>query len=304
MSERVKLEVTLQTVRNGETQNTRVLIACLVGDTESNILSTGSLVKNGWAIQMSSEEFSMKHSSGLECQLIEWGGCRWISCKGVSGVSQVVMGNSMWFGMDCSPMNFIVHVDTCLMIQAASIALLRNLLNQDSEGGIIMELHSDFFFIGKEKFLVVADLSSHMFGALWMSPNSDVNHRNLSYWLKEFGCMDGNPQGVLHVYTVDEVAVGAVFQDAKLDKPVKVTRAAPQSPETNGLAERCVRTLKETLVVLRMDLQTSGLDIQRTSAALHELVLYISHMSNMYVGVHGTTKTAREFLRVANSKRL
>ena len=129
-----------------------------------------------------------------------------------------------------------------------------------------------------------------------MSPNSDVNHRNLSYWLKEFGCMDGNPQGVLHVYTDDEVAVGAVFQDAKLDKPVKVTRAAPQSPETNGLAERCVRTLKETLVVLRMDLQTSGLDIQRTGAALHELVLYISHMSNMYVGVHGTTKTAREFL--------
>ena len=159
-----------------------------------------------------------------------------------------------------------------------------------------MELHSDFFFIGKEKFLVVADLSSHMFGALWMSPNSDVNHRNLSYWLKEFGCMDGNPQGVLHVYTDDEVAVGAVFQDAKLDKPVKVTRAAPQSPETNGLAERCVRTLKETLVVLRMDLQTSGLDIQRTGAALHELVLCISHMSNMYVGVHGTTKTAREFL--------
>ena len=84
------------------------------------------------------------------------------------------------------------------MIQAASIALLRicwshRTKNQDSEGGIIMELHSDFFFIGKEKFLVVADLSSHMFGALWMSPNSDVNHRNLSYWLKEFGCMDGNP---------------------------------------------------------------------------------------------------------------
>ena len=125
MSERVKLEVTLQTVRNGETQNTRVLIACLVGDTKSNILSTGSLFKNGWAIQMSSDEFSMKHSSGLECQLIEWGGCPWISCKGVSGVSQLSSGE---FGMDYSPMSFIVHVDTCLMIQAASIALLRNLL--------------------------------------------------------------------------------------------------------------------------------------------------------------------------------
>ena len=35
MSERVKLEVTLQTVRNGEAQNTKVLIACLVGDTKS-----------------------------------------------------------------------------------------------------------------------------------------------------------------------------------------------------------------------------------------------------------------------------
>ena len=31
--------------------------------------------------------------------------------------------------------------------------------------------------------------------------------------------MDGNPQGVLHVYTDDEVAVGAVFQDAKLARP-------------------------------------------------------------------------------------
>ena len=47
MSDRVKLEVILQTVRNGEMQNTKVLIACLVGDTKSNILSTGSLVQNG-----------------------------------------------------------------------------------------------------------------------------------------------------------------------------------------------------------------------------------------------------------------
>ena len=129
MSERVKLEVTLQTARNGETQNTRVLIACLVGDTKSNILSTGSLVKNGWAIQMSSGEFSMKHSSGLECQLIEWGGCPWISCKGVSGVSEISSGElNVVRYMDYSPMSFIVHVDTCLMIQTASIALLRNLL--------------------------------------------------------------------------------------------------------------------------------------------------------------------------------
>ena len=57
MSERVKLEVTLQTVRTVKRKNTRVLMACLVGDTKSNILSTGSLVKNGWAIQMSSDEF-------------------------------------------------------------------------------------------------------------------------------------------------------------------------------------------------------------------------------------------------------
>ena len=75
MSERVKLEVTLQTVRNGETQNTKVLIACLVGDTKSSILSTGSLVQNGWSIQMSSKEFFMKQSSGLLCELVEWGGC-------------------------------------------------------------------------------------------------------------------------------------------------------------------------------------------------------------------------------------
>ena len=180
---------------------------------------------------MNPEEFFMKHSSGLQCQMVEWGGCPWISRKGVTGVSSESSGelNVVWYG---------THLDE-LHRAAKSVGQHRR-KNKDSEGGVVVELHSDFLFIGQEKFLVVADLSSHMFGALWMFPNSDVNHRNLSYWLREFGCLDGNLQGVLFVHTDDEVAVGAVFQDAKLDKPVKVTRAAPQSPDTNGLAERCM----------------------------------------------------------------
>ena len=48
--------------------------------------------------------------------------------------------------------------------------------------------------------------------------------------------------------------------------------------------------------MLQMDLRTSGLDIQRSGAPLHEFVLHISHMSNMYVGVRGTTKSGKEFL--------
>jgi len=151
MSERVKLEVTLQTVRNGETQNARLRVACLVGNTKSNILSTGSLVKNGWAIQMSSDEFSMKHSSGLDCQLIEWGGCPWISCKGVSGVSELSSGelNVVRYGLQPGEL----HRARGHMPYDPRCKHRRK--NQDSEGGIVMELHSDFFFIGKEKFLVV-----------------------------------------------------------------------------------------------------------------------------------------------------
>ena len=132
----------------------------------------------------------------------------------------------MWSGMELIRMNFIVHVDICPTIRTASIlffapsavrhqAQSRNpnckhcvaakssgqhrRKNKDSEGRVVVELHSDFFFIRKEKFFVVADLSSHMFGALWMSPDAEVNHRNLSYWLREFGCLDENPPGALHV---------------------------------------------------------------------------------------------------------
>ena len=247
---------------------------------------------------MSSEEFSMKHSSGLECQLIEWGGCPWISCKEVSGVSQVSSGelNVVRYGLQPHELHrargHMPYDPSCKHCVAAKSVGQHRRKNQDSEGGIIMELHSDFFFIGKEKFLVVADLSSHMFGGLWMSPNSDVNHRNLSYWLKEFGCMDGNPQGVLHVYTDDEVAVGAVFQDAKLDKPVKVTRAAPQSPETNGLAEqnvacKLVDWTSKGLVPLCMSWFCTSLTCQTCMLEFMEPL-----------------RLLESFLRVANSKRL
>ena len=46
MLEGVKLEVTLR-VRNGETQNTKILIACLLEDIKSNILSTSSWLRMG-----------------------------------------------------------------------------------------------------------------------------------------------------------------------------------------------------------------------------------------------------------------
>ena len=306
MFEKVKLEVVVKGFKNGSEQEVKVVIVALVGETKNNILSTGSLIKNGWSVCLSESHLSMKHRTGLECLLEEWGGCPWISLQGTipcTGKPSNSTGrlNVVRYGGQPDELHrarghqpFDPNCKIC--VGAKTVGQHRR-KRTDAVHGSVIELHADFFFLEGKKFLIVAELSSHMIGALWMSPNSDVNHRNLTLWLQELGCLGGDPHGVLHVFTDDERAVGAVFEDSQLPKAVKVVRAGPQNPETNGLAERSIRNLKETFVVLRTDIRESaGLDIATSGQALHECVMYIAHMSNTYVGVHGTSKSAREFL--------
>ena len=147
---------------------------------------------------MSSDEFSMRHAGGLECQLVEWGGCPWVSCNGVSGVSPMSGGEFIVVVMHRILMSFIVQVVTCPMIRTASIVLLRNpLVNIDGrirtrKVGYYSGAAFDFFFSLERKSFWLLQILVHIcveHSRIWISPNSDVNHCNLSYWLKEFGCM-------------------------------------------------------------------------------------------------------------------
>ena len=91
--------------------------------------------------KMSSEEFSLKHSNGLECQLVEWGGCPWISCKGVSGVSPISGGelNVVLYGTHPDELHrargHMPYDPNCKHCVAAKSVGQHRRKAQDSEGG-------------------------------------------------------------------------------------------------------------------------------------------------------------------------
>ena len=280
MLEKVKIEVQVTGWKDDWTESVTVVMGALVGETKNNILSTSSLNQNGWNIFLGCEgDSSMTHRSGLVCSLVSWGNRPWICLKGIRTLDGLPREED---GVRVEP------YDPRCKVCVASRSVAQHRRKKQDDSGSVIELHSDFFFIEGFKFLIVAELSSHMIGCMIVSSSTDHHRKNLSAWLHELGCLGGDPAGVLHVFTDSEKAVGSLFKDAKLEKGVKVIRASPQSPETNGLAERAVRHVKETFVALRTDL--------RTSAGLDILMEPKDHMRNVHVGVHGTAKSAREFL--------
>ena len=305
MLEKVKIEVQVTGWKDDWTESVTVVMGALVGETKNNILSTSSLNQNGWNIFLGCEgDSSMTHRSGLVCSLVSWGNCPWICLKGIrtlDGLPREEDGvRVVRFSDEVDEMHRArghQPYDPRCKVCVASRSVAQHRRKKQDDSGSVIELHSDFFFIEGFKFLIVAELSSHMIGCMIVSSSTDHNRKNLSAWLHELGCLGGDPAGVLHVFTDSEKAVGSLFKDAKLEKGIKVIRASPQSPETNGLAERAVRHVKETFVALRTDLRTSaGLDILMEPKALHEVCMYVAHMHNVHVGVHGTAKSAREFL--------
>ena len=71
-------------------------------------------------------------------------------------------------------------------------------------------------------------------------------------------------------------------------------KAAPQSHEAIGHAERRVRTLKEHLAAIRLELQSKGLDIHFTAEGTVSILQYISWTENVFKCPFGGTKTAHE----------
>ena len=111
-------------------------------------------------------------------------------------------------------------------------------------------------------------------------------------WLDSFGLVSQQTPIILH--TDDEVSVGELVGRSSRHYLFQVRRAAPQQHRSIRGAERSVRKLKESLSVLRADLNRQGYDIRYSFGGLRDAVTYLSLMNNHFGRVGGTNLSPLE----------
>ena len=310
----MKREVTLKAFislqdSQGSFVEKEIRLSALVGETSNNILSTTQLVDRGWQVELGKVSKMVHVSSGKFAELESWAGCPWVFLQGKRGAVCPLSQEAGDGNLGISPVyrGVVRQTETDEMHRArghvpfdpnCAVCQQTRSVTQHrrkrDDGASIIEMSADFFFLKEHKFLVICERFSGMVGCVWMDPNTDHVRAALRNWLQEMGCF-GN-EGVLSVFTDDEQAVGAVFTHLRIGKDVKVTKAPPQGQAMNGLAERSVRSIKESFLCVSEELQMQGLEVCNTGPAVSLVLEYVCFMLNCHASVHGSSKTPQEFL--------
>ena len=167
------------------------------------------------------------------------------------------------------------------------------------------EIQADFMFLsqrgelsveetqGAIKILLLVECFSSCFGAVVVREPEETK-RQIKKWLDHFGVKSRSTSVVIH--TDAEVAVGNLVGRAsgEGDYTFHVRRAGPQQHASIGRGERAVRALKESLSVLRADLNQQGLDLVFSSDVLETVLTYLSLMRNHFSKAHGTDSSPLE----------
>ena len=161
------------------------------------------------------------------------------------------------------------------------------------------EVQADFAFVTKTgevseedsrrstmKVLVLTELLSSCVGFVIISDNLVQVNSDIEKWLDSFGLTSSMTSIILH--TDQEKAVGDVVTKATRKYLFQIRRAAPQQHRSIGAAERAVRKLKESLAVLRSDINKFGLDVRFSFPGLRDVVTYLALMNNHFGRAGGT----------------
>ena len=92
----------------------------------------------------------------------------------------------------------------------------------------------------------------------------------------------------LMLHTDDEKSVGDIVGKSTRHYLFQVRRAAPQQHRSIGGAERAVRKLKESLAVVRGDLNRQGLDIHYSYEGVRDVITFLALMNNHFGRSGGT----------------
>ena len=305
-------------------------LKALVWDIQHNIISTTSLCKAGWEFWQGDTWFKLrnKYSGEVASETGYFAGCPWVRLQAChdSGSSKVVSFVSDDRDED-------IPVKTLAPLTRAAEAALRQHRLQGHvpfdprclecakgkttfqrrrrrENLLESELQADFAYISSRgeltddevdhcyKVLVLSELSSNCVAYLLVTSDLTAVRANLVKWLDHMGLSSQRASIVLH--TDAERAVSELVTNVSDRFVFTVRRAAPQQHRSVGHAERNVRRLKESLAVLRSDLNCASVDIAFSNESLNEVLRYLGLTHNHFGKAPGCDLSPLEFVAGRN----
>ena len=127
-------------------------------------------------------------------------------------------------------------------------------------------------------------------GFVYMRASHEVTANEVLAWARSIG-VTGPSTCVVYVKLDAEPSLVS-FLERSL--PARFERAAPQSPETVGSAERTVRYFKETLAILRQDYLDMGFQLAIYAESLPFICRYIASCHNFHHKVFGGSRTPHQ----------
>ena len=322
-------EITLGVAMFDEKKNSavwkRASMHAMVGNTNHNILSTTSLCQSGWSFSQWSDGAELRHvDSGLKVDsVVMHSGCPWVRMTPVNEqmvnakpkISMVRFHPDVDKHSGLNPLSPAVeaqleahrqqghfpHHPQCTECAKGRAVFQRRRKKHDK---VECEVQADFAFISKRgetsehdtgrniKVLVMTELLSGCIGFVVVSENKAQVQTAIERWLDSFGLVSQQTSIVLH--TDDEVSVGELVGRSSKHYLFQIRRAAPQQHRSIGGAERSVRKLKESLAVLRADLNKQGYDVRYSFEGLRDVVTYLALMNNHFGRVGGTNLSPLE----------
>ena len=146
---------------------------------------------------------------------------------------------------------------------------------------------------GTIKVLVLTELSTNCIGYVIVGQETRSVKNQICKWLDHFGLASSTSSVVLH--TDAERAVSELVGTSSDKYTFLVRRARPQQHQSNGGAERAVRRLKESLAVLRAEMNQGGADVCFTERGLQDVATYIALSHNHFSKAHGTDFSPLEY---------
>ena len=174
------------------------------------------------------------------------------------------------------------------------------------EGVTECELQADFAFLSVRgefteeevdtcfKVLVMTEMSSNCVGYVVVNNDLASVRVQIVKWLEHFGL---NSEKSSIVLTTDaERSVSQLISRSSPNFSFTVRRANPQQHRSVGGAERGVRRLKESLSVLRADMNESGYDIPFTLESLQHVTWYLALTHNHFAKAPSSDLSPLEFI--------
>ena len=326
----ISLGFAMKSSKDGRNVWKNASMQVMVGGTHHNILSTTALCRSGWTFTQWADGAELKHdaSGNLMLEVVMHSGCPWVRMYPVTSVSQVdfPVGDDSFGGRVEKVVRFEHDVGLAPLSPAVEAQLEmhrkqghfphhpqcpecargRSVFRhrRKAQDAIECEVQADFCFITRRgelneedhgrniKVLVLTEMLSGCVGFIVVNENKAQVQSTIERWLDSFGLMSQQTSIVLH--TDDEVSVGELVGRSTKHYVFQLRRAAPQQHRSIGGAERSVRKLKESLAVLRADLNKQGFDIRYSFEGLRDAVTYLALMNNHFGRVGGTNMSPLE----------